>query len=49
MTMVVMNLHVRKADKILVNILKTLKVNKDSRQQELPLKIMSACPKLIAG
>ena len=36
-------------NKILANILKTLKVNEDSRQQELALKIMSACPELVAG
>ncbi|KAF8185167.1 ribosome 60S biogenesis N-terminal-domain-containing protein [Pholiota molesta] len=36
-------------NKILANILKTLKVNEDSRQQELALKILSACPELVAG
>ena len=36
-------------NKILANILKTLKVNGDARQQELALKIMSACPELVAG
>ncbi|KAJ7095895.1 ribosome 60S biogenesis N-terminal-domain-containing protein [Mycena belliarum] len=36
-------------NKILANILKTLKVNEDSRQQELALKIMAACPELVAG
>ncbi|KAF7314245.1 hypothetical protein MKEN_00897000 [Mycena kentingensis (nom. inval.)] len=36
-------------NKILANILKTLQVNEDSRQQELALKIMSACPELVAG
>lgn len=36
-------------NKILANVLKTLKVNEDSRQQELALKIMSACPELVAG
>ena len=36
-------------NKILANILKTLKVNEDARQQELALKIMSACPELVAG
>lgn len=36
-------------NKILANILKSLKVNEDSRQQELALKIMSACPELVAG
>ena len=36
-------------NKILSNVLKTLKVNDDMRQQELALKIMSACPELVAG
>jgi nucleolar pre-ribosomal-associated protein 1 len=36
-------------NKILANILKTLKVNEDLRQQELALKIMAACPELVAG
>ncbi|KII96154.1 hypothetical protein PLICRDRAFT_151289 [Plicaturopsis crispa FD-325 SS-3] len=36
-------------NKILSNILKGLKVNEDSRQQELALKIMTACPELVAG
>ncbi|KAJ7670238.1 ribosome 60S biogenesis N-terminal-domain-containing protein [Mycena rosella] len=36
-------------NKILANILKTLKVNEDSRQQELALKIMAACPELVAS
>ncbi|KAF7299108.1 hypothetical protein MIND_00859100 [Mycena indigotica] len=36
-------------NKILSNVLKTLKVNEDSRQQELALKIMGACPELVAG
>ncbi|KAJ7459833.1 ribosome 60S biogenesis N-terminal-domain-containing protein [Mycena latifolia] len=36
-------------NKILANILKTLKVNEDSRQQELALKIMGACPELVAS
>ena len=36
-------------NKILGNILKTLKVNEDSRQQELATKIMMACPELVAG
>jgi nucleolar pre-ribosomal-associated protein 1 len=36
-------------NKILANFLKTLKVNEDSRQQELALKIMTACPELVAG
>ncbi|KAH7927036.1 hypothetical protein BV22DRAFT_1103957 [Leucogyrophana mollusca] len=36
-------------NKILSNILKPLKVNEDARQQELALKIMSACPELVAS
>jgi nucleolar pre-ribosomal-associated protein 1 len=36
-------------NKILANLLKTLKVNDDSRQQELALKIMTSCPELVAG
>ncbi|KAF8959548.1 ribosome 60S biogenesis N-terminal-domain-containing protein [Flammula alnicola] len=36
-------------NKILANVLKTLKVNEDSRQQELAIKILSACPELVAG
>lgn len=36
-------------NKILANLLKTLKVNEDPRQQELALKIMAACPELVAG
>ncbi|KAJ7644108.1 ribosome 60S biogenesis N-terminal-domain-containing protein [Roridomyces roridus] len=36
-------------NKILSNILKSLKVNEDMRQQELALKIMAACPELVAG
>ncbi|CAK5281477.1 unnamed protein product [Mycena citricolor] len=36
-------------NKILANILKTLKVNEDSRHQELALKMMAACPELVAG
>lgn len=36
-------------NKILANLLKVLKVNEDSRQQELALKIMTACPELVAG
>ncbi|KAF9480206.1 hypothetical protein BDN70DRAFT_833085 [Pholiota conissans] len=36
-------------NKILANILKTLKVNEDSRQQELAIKILAACPELVAG
>ena len=36
-------------NKILANVLKTLKVNEDLRQQELALKIMASCPELVAG
>ncbi|KAF8665731.1 hypothetical protein AX16_000179 [Volvariella volvacea WC 439] len=36
-------------NKILANILKTLKVNEDPRQQELALKIMTGCPELVAS
>ena len=36
-------------NKILANVLKTLKVNEDPRQQELALKIFAACPELVAG
>ncbi|KAJ6508841.1 ribosome 60S biogenesis N-terminal-domain-containing protein [Mycena sanguinolenta] len=36
-------------NKILANILKTLKINEDLRQQELALRIMAACPELVAG
>ncbi|KAG6853529.1 hypothetical protein C0991_003449 [Blastosporella zonata] len=36
-------------NRILANILKTLKVNEDLRQQELALKIMSSCPELVSG
>jgi len=36
-------------NKILANVVKTLKVNEDARQQELALKILEACPELIAG
>jgi len=36
-------------NKILSNVLKTLKVNEDARQQELALKILVACPELVAG
>ncbi|KDR74243.1 hypothetical protein GALMADRAFT_250000 [Galerina marginata CBS 339.88] len=36
-------------NKILANFLKTLKVNEDSRQQELAIKILSACPELVSG
>lgn len=36
-------------NKILANILKMLKVNEDPRQQELALKILAACPELVAS
>ncbi|KAG6873594.1 hypothetical protein C0995_013967 [Termitomyces sp. Mi166 len=36
-------------NRILANVLKTLKVNEDLRQQELALKILAACPELVAG
>ncbi|KAI0666153.1 ribosome 60S biogenesis N-terminal-domain-containing protein [Trametes maxima] len=36
-------------NKILANVLRTLKVNEDPRQQELALKILAACPELVAG
>ena len=36
-------------NKILANIVKTLKVNEDLRQQELALRILTACPELVAG
>lgn len=36
-------------NKILKNLLKTLKVNEDPRQQELALKILQACPELVQG
>ncbi|KAH7907124.1 ribosome 60S biogenesis N-terminal-domain-containing protein [Hygrophoropsis aurantiaca] len=36
-------------NKILSNVLKSLKVNEDARQQELALKIMVACPELVAS
>ena len=36
-------------NKILSNVLRMLKVNEDPRQQELALKILSACPELVAG
>ena len=36
-------------NKILANFLKSLKVNEDLRQQELAIKIMEACPELVAG
>jgi hypothetical protein len=34
---------------ILANILKTLKINEDPRQQELSVKVMEACPELVSG
>ena len=36
-------------NKILANVLKLLKVNEGARQQELAIKILSACPELVAG
>lgn len=36
-------------NKILSNLLKSLNVNEDARQQELALRILSACPELVAG
>ncbi|KAF9224544.1 hypothetical protein BS17DRAFT_780022 [Gyrodon lividus] len=36
-------------NKILANVLRTLKVNEDARQQELALKMVTACPELVAG
>jgi len=36
-------------NKILAYLLKTLKVNEDPRQQELALRIFSACPELVFG
>ena len=36
-------------NKILANFLKSLKVNEDLRQQELAIKILEACPELVAG
>ncbi|KAG2064664.1 hypothetical protein BDR04DRAFT_237567 [Suillus decipiens] len=36
-------------NKILSNILRSLKVNEDARQQELALKILVACLELVAG
>lgn len=36
-------------NRILGNILNGLKVNEDSRQQELALRILKACPELVAG
>ncbi|CAA7269153.1 unnamed protein product [Cyclocybe aegerita] len=36
-------------NKILANVLKTLKVNEDARQQELALKILLGSPELVSG
>lgn len=36
-------------NRILGNILNGLKVNEDLRQQELALRILRACPELVAG
>lgn len=36
-------------NKVLANVLKMLKVNEDARQQELALRILTACPELVAG
>ncbi|KAF9531008.1 ribosome 60S biogenesis N-terminal-domain-containing protein [Crepidotus variabilis] len=36
-------------NKIFSNVIKTFKVNEDSRQQELAMKILSACPELVSG
>ncbi|GBE85449.1 hypothetical protein SCP_0706360 [Sparassis crispa] len=36
-------------NKVLANVLKVLKVNEDPRQQELALKVLAACPELVAG
>lgn len=36
-------------NKILANIIKSLKVNEDARQQELAFKILEACPEIVAG
>ena len=41
--------HARIYNKILAHLLKTLKVNEDPRQQELALRIFSACPELVCG
>ena len=35
-------------NKILANLLRALRVNEDLRQQELAIKIMAACPELVA-
>ncbi|EIW81785.1 hypothetical protein CONPUDRAFT_143472 [Coniophora puteana RWD-64-598 SS2] len=36
-------------NKVLAQVLRTLRVNEDARQQELALRILSACPELVAG
>ncbi|THH28288.1 hypothetical protein EUX98_g5899 [Antrodiella citrinella] len=36
-------------NRILGNVLNGLKINEDSRQQELALRILKACPELVAG
>lgn len=36
-------------NRLLANVVKSLKANEDLRQQELVLKILSACPELVAG
>ncbi|KAI0695719.1 ribosome 60S biogenesis N-terminal-domain-containing protein [Cytidiella melzeri] len=41
--------HGRVFNKILSNVLKSLRVNEDPRQQELALRILQACPELVAG
>ena len=41
--------NVKIYNKILAGVVKTLKVNEDARQQELALRILEACPELMAG
>ncbi|KAI0269360.1 ribosome 60S biogenesis N-terminal-domain-containing protein [Gloeopeniophorella convolvens] len=36
-------------NKILAQLLRTLKVNEDPRQQELALRILTSCPELVSG
>lgn len=36
-------------NKILANVVRSLKVNEDARQQELAIKILEACPELVTG
>lgn len=36
-------------NKILANVLRSLKVNEDPRQQELALKVLASCPELVSG